>query len=238
MYILSPSRLFIVLLIGSSHSNREALSGGLTLSTGFKLDPPVPAIDFEHALIGKDANWTTFHIPYNYSATTVRLSHIKVVLERTACKDKSIVQAWFSWADAKNRWTTTNLSVACDFFVPAAENFLGRHRSVQGYADQAMEMEKTGSSTQSLDWSLPRWYTTLNMSIEVKRELPAEGTKWLFQRMRTKEVKDGLLDVSGELFDENGSLIALTQQLWMVIDTSKASGSGATRKGGDGHSKM
>ena len=76
------------------------------------------------------------------------------------------------------------------------------------------------------------------MSIDIKRALPGQGTKWLFARMKTLDVRDGRLDVRGELWDEHGDLIALMQYLWFVVDTSRSVIAQASRENGSGRSKI
>lgn len=107
-------------------------------------------------------------------------------------------------------------------YVPALENFYDSRRSAQGLVREAMKWAAKGLLPQNTEWDLPRWYTTVNMTVDVKRPLPEEGVKWLFTRMKTNEVNDGRLDVHGQVWDEDGNLIALAQYLWFVVDTSRA----------------
>ena len=107
-------------------------------------------------------------------------------------------------------------------YVPALENYFESRRSAQGMVNEAMKWAEKGLPPQHTEWDLPRWYTTVNMTVDIKRALPTEGVKWLFTRMRTNEIIDGRLDVHGQIWDEEGNLIALAQYLWFVVDTSRA----------------
>jgi hypothetical protein len=205
------------------------MSKGMTLDTGFKLEPPIPPIDFDIVRQGKDPNWTSMNVPYDFSPATVRRSHMNLVLERVACPDKSIVQAWLNFARPEEKWTTAKLGIAVDNIIPAINNFVGNANDMQGMADQSIAMERYGPSRVSLEWKYPYWYTTLNLSIEVKRALPEEGVDWLFLRNRTKMVREGRADVHGEIFNAEGELVAVTQQLWLIVGTQGMKGKGESK---------
>ena len=123
-------------------------------------------------------------------------------------------------------------------YVPALENFYDSRRSAQGMVREAMKWAEQDLPPQHTEWDLPRWYTTVNMSVEIKRVLPKEGVKWLFTRMRTNEVIDGRIDVHGQIWDEGGNLIALAQYLWFVVDTSRAVVTRAQQEKTNNGSKM
>ena len=162
-------------------------------------------------------------MPYRAASLNKVLSTVIFALEKQACADKSVVQSWIAWSNPQELWTTDKLAMACDFFVPASENFFkDSPRNSQALADMGMEYARSGPPKIQPEWPLPRWYSTVNMTLEIKRALPSEGVKWLFTRMKTKDVLDGRIDVHGEIWDESGNIIALTQQMWFVVDTSRA----------------
>lgn len=71
---------------------------------------------------------------------------------------------------------------------------------------------------QHPEWAAPRFYPTINLGVEVKKNLPAEGVKWLFTRFRMKGLRDGRFDLGCEVWDEGGELVAVSQQVWMVVE--------------------
>ncbi len=82
--------------------------------------------------------------------------------------------------------------------------------------DSAKSLDHSHSPPSALGWF------PLSVSIEVNRALPAQGVKWLFTRMRTRELIDGRLEVSGEVWDEEGELVALSQQqVWIIVEAPK-----------------
>jgi hypothetical protein len=137
---------------------------------------------------------------------------------------------WLGLTNPAQRWTMDMLPIGCDMYVPALENFYDSDRNVQAFARQAQEWAKHGMTDQT-EWRQPRWYTTVNMTVDVKRALPKEGVKWLFTRMKTNEVVDGRLDVLGQIWDDGGNLIALAQYVWFVVETSRAVVTRAAKEG-------
>ena len=153
------------------------------------------------------------------------LSNVLFSMERTPCPDKSITQMWIGLSNPEARWTNEMLPIGCDMYVPSLENFYDdSDRSIQFFAKQAVEWAERGPPKDhgQTEWALPRWYTTVNMSVEVKRKLPEKGVKWLLTRMKTNEVVDGRMDVQGMIWDDSGNLIALAQYVWFVVETSRA----------------
>lgn len=59
---------------------------------------------------------------------------------------------------------------------------------------------------------LSGWVPTIEMSVNV-RNMP--GGKWLKGCFRTKHITCGLLDEDGELWDEDGKLVAISRQIAM-----------------------
>jgi acyl-CoA thioesterase len=88
-------------------------------------------------------------------------------------------------------------------------------------ADRSALWAEEGMPSVHPEWSAPRFYMTINMGIEVKKNLPEEGVKWLFTRFRVKGVRDGRFDVGCEIWDREGELVAVSQQLWMVVEVDK-----------------
>jgi hypothetical protein len=87
--------------------------------------------------------------------------------------------------------------------VPPIENFFegAPHNYFTG-AERAARLEAEGrSSFENPPWQAPRAYPTVNMSVQIKRQLPAEGEKWLGLRWFTKECVDGRFDCDIEVWD-------------------------------------
>ncbi|KAJ2979758.1 hypothetical protein NQ176_g3057 [Zarea fungicola] len=66
-----------------------------------------------------------------------------------------------------------------------------------------------------------RGYPTLTMNIEVKGVLPPQGVEWLHVRISTKLMKNGMADFEFIISDDQGSIIALAQHVFMIIDSGR-----------------
>lgn len=114
------------------------------------------------------------------------------------------------------------LGLVIDHCVPPLENFFADSpHSAQATADRSVRWARDGPPDMHPEWSVPRVYPTINMGIEVKKNLPAEGVKWLFTRFRMKGLSDGRFDLGCEVWDEQGELVAVSQQVWMVVEMDR-----------------
>jgi hypothetical protein len=111
------------------------------------------------------------------------------------------------------------LGLVIDHCVPPPENFFpDSPHSAQATADRSARWAKEGPPAVHPEWAAPRFYPTINMGIEVKKNLPEKGVKWLFTRFRMKGLRDGRFDLGCEVWDEEGELVAVSSQVWMVVE--------------------
>ncbi|KAK3707902.1 hypothetical protein LTR37_011754 [Vermiconidia calcicola] len=194
----------------------------VTIPTGFKIDPPIPPGNFKDALAHKDPILVLFHVPYREYAINKALSTVHILIQRRACEDKSIMQGWVSRSATEEKWTNEELGIF----------------SIQSIANRAVEVADRGESKKHWQWGGDRWYTTVNMTIDVKQAVPPEGVKWLFTRQKTIDVIDGRLSVRGEVWDEQESLVALVQSSWLMVENSRAVISKARKENVASNSKI
>lgn len=64
-------------------------------------------------------------------------------------------------------------------------------------------------------------HATLSMSTEIKKNLPPEGTRWLYVRSEAKSIIDGRLDTEVLLFDEGMELVAISNQVNQIIPSAQ-----------------
>lgn len=128
------------------------------------------------------------------------------------------------------------LGVLLDSATPPPENFYPSTT----FAQWAEEDERSGKKRSRLHppWRKERMYTTTNTTIDVKRQLPEEGEKWLLVISHTKEVVEGRFDVGAEVWDAQGCLIATAYGLWELTELSKPRGGGSSTKGKEHGAKL
>lgn len=64
-------------------------------------------------------------------------------------------------------------------------------------------------------------HVTLSMSTEIKKNLPAEGVRWLYMRTEAKSIVDGRMDLQILMFDETMDLVAVTAQVAHIIPAAQ-----------------
>lgn len=147
------------------------------------------------------------------------LTNVTFALPRTAPADKAVREQWLSPALPNEVWTTPMLGLVIDHCVPPPENFFPNSpHSAQATADRSVRWAKEGPPKVHSEWAAPRIYSTISVGIEVKKNLPAEGVRWLFTRFRMRGVRDGRFDLGCEVWDEGGELVAVSEQVWMVVE--------------------
>ena len=71
------------------------------------------------------------------------------------------------------------------------------------------------------------------MTLDVKKNLPASGVRWLFLRARTLEIRNGRLDVEVTILDEKRKLVALSCHVSLITfltDRTYRDGKGVERR--------
>lgn len=202
----------------NSNTNRSKTKG-LTIPTGYTLSPPPAPISFPAVLSNQDPNYIRYHVPWRPGIKNVALTNATFALPRTAPSDKGVREQWLCPTLPAEKWTTPMLGLVIDHCVPPPENFFPNSpHTAQATADRSVMWARDGMPEQHPEWAAPRFYPTINIGVEVKKNLPAEGVKWLFTRFRMKGLRDGRFDLGCEVWDEGGELVAVSQQVWMVVE--------------------
>ncbi|KAM3417142.1 hypothetical protein BST61_g8717 [Cercospora zeina] len=218
----------------ATNSGPVAIRNTLSMNTGYGLQPAIPPIDFSAVLSGKDANWFRYDVGRDPQTPNHTLCNVIFVMQRHPPSpsldplNRRFTTQWITPRIPEEKWTTPMLGLLMDHSVPPLENFFPEapHNSFS-MPIRALQNEKEGLSTYDHPfWSSPRYYPTVSMTIDVKRQLPAEGVKWLFLRWAMKECVDGRFDIEAEIWDPEGDLVALGQSLWFVVDLRALQGTG------------
>jgi len=198
--------------------------------TGYSPTPAPPPIDFDRLLANTDPNWIRYQVSYKSDTMNKALSNYMAAIPKTPNADKAIKQQWVAPALPGQTWTTDMLGLVVDAAIPAVENFYADSpHSTKATADKCVITARNGPPEEIPQWSAPRFYPTVNMSMDIKKVLPEQGVKWLFVLVRTKDVREGRFDNLVEVWDESGELVALSQQLWMAVEIDIAALKGRRR---------
>lgn len=65
------------------------------------------------------------------------------------------------------------------------------------------------------------WSATQSLSLEIVRQLPPEGIKWVFLRAEVKVLKDGNSVAQVMLLDETMSLVASGQCVHLIVPSAQ-----------------
>ena len=130
----------------------------------------------------------------------------------------SIADEWITPPDPQNTFTDSTLGIVADLWAPFLENYNPistlKHSKLNIIARQRNEApDRTNEISDILqreDWSLPFILTTVSMHLEVKRQLPSTGMKWLFVRAHAKAIEESRLDVGVLIMNEEMDLVALS----------------------------
>lgn len=188
---------------------------GLTLPTGWlksSLTPAPPPIDFTQLeKSGEDANWLIDRDPPKSSFR--RASRHVVFHHPKQRPDLSTVDQWLRFRPGGPGspvvpFPQEALGFVVDIFPHMAEFF----------------PQVSGRGT--------RWYPTVALNLDVKRNLPAEGADWLFVRVRAGEIRNGRMDLQILVLDRAGDLVAISSHISLVMSSER--NLAASRQGDSG----
>jgi hypothetical protein len=202
----------------NSNTNRSK-SRGLSIRTGYTLTPAPAPIDFSKLSANQDPNYIRYQVPWRSGIKNAALTNATFALPRKAPTDKTIREQWLAPTLPAEKWTTPMLGLVIDHCVPPPENFFpDSPHSAQATADRSVLWAAEGAPEKHTEWAVPRFYPTVNMGIEVKKNLPESGVEWLFTRFRMRGLRDGRFDLGCEVWDAEGELVAVSSQVWMVVE--------------------
>ncbi|KAL8954141.1 MAG: hypothetical protein Q9222_000024 [Ikaeria aurantiellina] len=197
-------------------SNEE----GMSFPTSYKLDNPPPA----PTALSSDPGWLTWVYPWSPNSYLKAASHFRWFSPENGTADPSIIDLWLTPLTSEaGSFTTEMLGSIADHWAESLENY--RPDSVFSHPNLT-KATKAGNTDLGTDIQNPPWkYLTQSMSMEMKKVLPPEGVKWLFLRARIKKIQKGRLDAEIVILDEGLELVAVSQQVTLII-----TGLGFTKK--------
>jgi hypothetical protein len=194
-----------------------AAESGVTLPTQWTLDHEPPPVDLAKLPGGGDPDWERMYLPL--MKRVPMLHHVEYYSRRGGHILPTTHDYWIRFAKTGERFSQTSLGFVADVAPPLiVESFRPASKDAPvppgGFA-----------------FGKKFWYPTLTMTLDVRRELPAEGLEWLRVRVVAKEIKNGRYDAEVIIFDEHGNLLGLSNHVAMAIDFER---NYAKRKNGKG----
>lgn len=206
---------------------------GLSLDAGWKLTPePIPA-SIPQLATDSDPNWISYQCPYHPDSWRRVQSYLKFHVPYEL-QHQSFRDHWLRPSDPTTKWTNDSIGFLVDISFPILDNFFpeiasGRHGEVVAAGLKQKEERKQGTlghedfDESSGSYSTPAFYMSLNVSVEMHKRLPEEGVDWIFLRTRAREIRNGRMNLDVVLLDEEGDVVALSNQLCQVVDLRRAS---------------
>ncbi|KAH8695167.1 thioesterase-like superfamily-domain-containing protein [Talaromyces proteolyticus] len=215
---------------------------GVTLPTGWHLSPPAHRVDLSQLESHADPDWVCYHVGFYPNGFRRGQSYAKNFIPVHWPPQITYVEQWVvpGWdctplgsRDASKppaRWTNDMIEFVTDLILPVQENFilrkpdqpkpLGSIAATLDFALAQNEARERGDhewrklmNDGSLDFEGSLLInSTLSMSTEIKKRLPAEGVRWLYLRSEAKRVQNSRMDLEVLVFDEEMDLVAISHQ--------------------------
>ncbi|KAL2759985.1 hypothetical protein ACRALDRAFT_1060053 [Sodiomyces alcalophilus JCM 7366] len=183
------------------------LEQGLSLSTGWEMQPPAAPVDFDKLRAGKDSRWTQrsrLTVGSDLMRDFVRASQQFHYYYPSEPGRRGQEDVWLRFASGEN-FTDAAIPLVADALPYVIEAWRPR------------EDEKQTPFRTTDMW----WYPTLSFSLDVKKALPGEGSEWLFMRCFTRSIKNGRLDLQSVILDQHGELVALANHVNLAMPASR-----------------
>lgn len=182
-------------IVGSITCRDISAESGLSLEYGIKSEKPPPAVDFELLSSGQDPDWAAL------PTWATRSSRVwNMYGQRHGPVKEPLRDMWVKYHHG-GKITDIDLPYVVDI-TPA----VCMHVGINGPKPLAANKF---------------WYPTLNIHMDYKKSLPAEGAEWLRVRTTFKTIKNGRFDCDVDVLDAAGELVAQARHMAMVVDMSR-----------------
>lgn len=181
---------------------------GISLDAGFEMHPQPPPVDLKLLAADKDAHWgRQAEMPF----AKFRKASTKVQFHfpRAGQPHRSVGDEWIRMSTGEN-FTNETLGFIADMFPMPVEQFREK--------ENPYELDASGAAKKKMALF---WYPTVLLNIDFKKALPEGGVKWLFSRCKTKQIKNGRMDLEIVICDEEGDLVALSHHVCLVVPAER-----------------
>ncbi|KID97175.1 thioesterase family protein, partial [Metarhizium majus ARSEF 297] len=209
----------------TTHTNLSAFTGR-SMPTGYEGTPaaslpPVPEFAALKAT-GSDRVWEQSKWP-EVLKTSASNGNWKFFLPRQGPLSPGVLDMWVCLANGENI-TQSTLPYAADAFPHSLHTFLTTPK-IRGLLEAPPPDKVEDAMTREAREEVARknrqrgsmWFPTVLLNLEAKTRLPKEGVEWLAVRVTAKQIKDGRFDLDVVMRDVDGELVALSQQVALMV---------------------
>lgn len=174
---------------------------------------PPPTPDFAALKEDRDPNWVQFKFPRGSPLGYARcLQNCVYYAPKRGQPIRSIIDKWVRLASGE-KFTASSLGYVSDCWPYVVE----AHRPSKKEAEE----RRRGGDPLPFAPDARFWYPTVVLNLEVKKPLPEEGVEWLQLRIRSKQVKNGRLDLEVLVLDDMGELVALSNHVNLILGSER-----------------
>ncbi|KAL6719968.1 hypothetical protein ACLMJK_001889 [Lecanora helva] len=183
---------------------------GLSYPTSFKLQYPPPKAKFENLLNDCDPHWASLRIPWSPNSYLKAGTQLCWFTPAKGSDNPSVIDIWFTPLSPDETFTTEMVGSIADHWGCLLDNL---HPHSVWSTEYMAAATKERDMTMGTDLSkAPVGFYTSSISMEIKKQLPPEGVRWLFTRAQAKKIYNGRLDMEVLVLDEGDDLIAVSHQ--------------------------
>jgi hypothetical protein len=197
-------------VVGYITNSNIAAETGVTFDTGYKLSPPAPPVDLSLLRQDKDKNWAR-QGAMPFASFRKASQKVQFHFPRNGQIIRNIGDEWLCFSNGE-KFTNESLGYLADVFPIPVEQF----------REDKNPYDVPPSGAQSARPKPARyWYPTLVLNLDIKKALPVESVEWLFVRVRTKQIKNGRMDLDIIIIDEGGDIVALSNHVCLVLGSER-----------------
>lgn len=201
-------------VVGYITQSNLAKENGPSFSTNWSLHPAPAAAVPSRFLSGiEDPNWRELtHRPFAHFRKA--MNRVQFMVPKDGQGVRSAVDNWMCLTNGEN-WTNESVGFVADMFMQLLECHKEEEEGGVEWKDVGAEQQDKRRKNASF------WYPTVLLNLDVKKSLPAEGAKWLFSRVRAKQIKNGRYDLEVVILDDVGDIVALSHHVVLALDASR-----------------
>ncbi|PKS12533.1 hypothetical protein jhhlp_000741 [Lomentospora prolificans] len=212
-WITSNSRKEI---IGFMTNTKLSVEKGLSLPTGWALDPPPPPVDLVKMAKGEDLHWAPrpkSPSPRTNSYARAQLN-IEIFSPRRGQPRRGVEESWIRFVSGEG-FTNASLGFVADCFPYVVEAW----------------RPKKGEPPEPYAQDELFWYPTVTMNLDVKKELREGENDWIFVRTSAKAIQNGRFDLDVVILDKHGDIVALSTHMCLILSAARNLGARSNTKG-------